>query len=294
MNSFDWNLIRTLLVTLEQGSLLGAARVLRLSQPTVSRQVAELERQLGALLFERTGRGLAPTATALLLADAARTMESGALQLARVLQGELARETGTVRLTASTPVAIYLMPTLLARMRVSLPDIRIELVASNAVSNLLRREADIAVRMVRPQQNTLIARKLGELRIGAYAHRSYLARRGTPRQIADLLRHDLIAGDTDTTVLQGFNRLGYPVGPEAFVLRCDDMIVQWRAVAAGVGIGFAPGYVARSTPEVVQVLGGVLKVPPLPMWLVVHREIRSSPRIRAVYDFLAAELPLLI
>ncbi len=291
MNSFDWNLIRTLLATLEQGSLLGAARVLQLSQPTVGRHVAELERQLGTVLFERTGRGLSPTAAALLLAEGARTMESGALQLGRVLRGELARETGTVRLSASTPVATYLLPAVLARMRQRLPGIQVELVASNAVSNLLRREADIAVRMVRPAQGTLIGRKIAEVRLGAYAHRSYLARRPAPRQLADLLQHDLIAGDSDTTVLQGCQAMGLSIDASAFALRCDDMIVQWQAVLAGLGIGFAADYVARAQPDVSAVLGGVLKIPPLPMWLVVHREIRSNPRIRSVYDFLATELP---
>ncbi len=291
MNSFDWNLIRTLLATLEQGSLLGAARVLQLSQPTVGRHVAELERQLGTVLFERTGRGLSPTAAALLLAEGARTMESGALQLGRVLRGELARETGTVRLSASTPVATYLLPAVLARMRQRLPGIQVELVASNAVSNLLRREADIAVRMVRPAQGALIGRKIAEVRLGAYAHRSYLARRPAPRQLADLLQHDLIAGDSDTTVLQGCQAMGLSIDASAFALRCDDMIVQWQAVLAGLGIGFAADYVARAQPDISAVLGGVLKIPPLPMWLVVHREIRSNPRIRSVYDFLATELP---
>lgn len=291
MNSFDWNLIRTLLATLEQGTLLGAARVLQLSQPTVGRHVAELERQLGTLLFERTGRGLTPTAAALLLADAARTMESGALQLGRVLGGELARETGTVRISASTPVATYLLPAVLVRMRQRLPGIQVELVASNAVSNLLRREADIAVRMVRPAQGTLIGRKIAEVRLGAYAHRSYLARRPAPRRLADLLQHDLIAGDTDTTVLQGCKAMGLPVDAANFALRCDDMIVQWQAMVAGLGIGFAADYVARGQADVAPVLGGILKIAPLPMWLVVHREIRSNPRIRSVYDFLATELP---
>ena len=291
MNTFDWNLVRTLLAVLEQGSLLGASRVLKLSQPTVGRQVAELERQLGISLFERSGRGLTPTASALLLADAARSMESGALQLAQVLRSDLQDASGTVRLTASTPVATYLMPPLLARMREALPGIAIELVASNTVKNLLRREADIAIRMVRPEQNNLIARKIGEVRLGAYASKRYLARRGMPRQPADLLKHDLIAGDSDTAVLEGLRKLGHPVDLACFALRCDDLAVQWQSVIAGLGIGFAGAYLARSEPDVAPVLEGALKIPPLPMWLAVHRELRSSPRIRSVYDFLAAELP---
>ncbi|QTN30361.1 LysR family transcriptional regulator [Rhodoferax sp. AJA081-3] len=292
--NFDWSLIRSFLAALDQGSLLGAARVLKTSQPTLGRHIAELESQLGVVLFERTGRGLVPTATALQLADAAREMEAGALQLTRTLTGAQAQTMGTVRITASQPVAAQLLPPLLAQMRQALPDIQVELVASNQVSNLLRREADIAVRMVRPDQGTLVAKKIGSVALGAYAHRSYLARRSTLRQPGDLLQHDLIGSDTDLAILQGFQAMGYAVGPEAFALRTDDLVVQWQAVRAGLGIGFVADYMARAEPDVLPVLRGQLPIPPLPMWLAVHREIRTNARIRAVYDFLADGLPDLL
>ena len=287
---FDWSLIRSFLAALDQGSLLGAARQLKTSQPTLGRHIAELESQLGVVLFERTGRGLVPTATALQLADAAREMEAGALQLTRTLTGAQSQATGTVRITASVPVAVQLLPPILARMRLVLPDIQVELVSSNQVSNLLRREADIAVRMVRPEQGSLVAKKIGGVRIGAYAHRNYLARRSPLRELADLLQHDLIGNDADLSVLRGFQAMGYAVGPEAFALRTDDFIVQWQAVRAGLGIGFFADYMARTDPDVAPVLPGVLKIPELPMWLAVHREIRTNRRIRAVYDFLADAL----
>ncbi len=290
-HGFDWSLIRSFLAALDQGSLLGAARVLRRSQPTVGRHITELEGQLGVVLFERTGRGLVATAIALQLAQAARAMEAGAHQLARALSGSQTQTTGTVRITASVPVAVQLLPPLLARMRLSLPGIQVELVSSNQVSNLLRREADIAVRMVRPDQASLIARKIGDVGLGAYAHRSYLARREPIRKPVDLFRHELIGSDADTAILLGFRALGYPVTRDAFVLRTDDFIVQWRAVQAGLGVGFLADYMTRAQPDVVRVLPGLLKIPPLPMWLAVHREIRSNRRIRAVYDFLADALP---
>lgn len=290
-HGFDWSLVRSFLAALDQGSLSGAARVLRSSQPTVGRHIAELESQLGVVLFERTGRGLVPTATALQLCDAARGMEAGALQLARALAGAQAQTRGTVRITASVPVAVYLLPPLLARMRQALPDIQIELVSSNQVSNLLRREADIAVRMVRPDQSSLIARKIGHVGLDAYAHRKYLARRGALRQPTDLLQHELIGSDADTAILQGFQAMGYAITRDAFALRSDDFIVQWQAVRAGLGVGFCADYMARDEPDVMRVLPGLLKVPPLPMWLAVHREIRTNRRIRAVYDFLAEALP---
>jgi len=294
LKNFDWSLIRSFLAAIDSGSLLGAARTLQITQPTVGRHVAELESQLGVVLFERTGRGLAPTPMALKLAVAARNMEAGALQLTSALSGMQTQSGGTVRITASAPVATYLMPTVLAALRQAQSEIQVELVASNLVSNLLRREADIAVRMVRPDQSSLVARKLGEVGVGAYAHRSYLARNGIPRVQSDLLQHALVGGDTDTTILHGFEALGFPLAREAFVLRSDDLVVQWQAVRAGLGVGFCAHYVARTDAEVVRLLPQALKIPPIPMWLAVHREIRTNQRIRRVFDFLADALPPLI
>ena len=294
MNTFDWNLVRSFLAVLDAGSLLGAARTLHTSQPTVGRHVAELESQLGAVLFERTGRGLVPNATALQLAASARGMESSAVALARTLSGVQTQPAGSVRITASVPVAVALLPPVLAQMREALPDIQVEVVSSNQISNLLRREADIAIRMARPEQGSLIAKKMGNVALGAYAHRRYLQTRPALHQPEDLLQHTLIGSDADTSILRGFAAMGYPVGRDAFALRTDDFIVQWKAVVAGLGIGFLADYIVRDDPDVLPVLRGTLKVPVLPMWLAVHREIRTNPRIRAVYDFLAQRLPAII
>lgn len=288
--NFDWRLVRSFLAALEQGSLLGAARVLKASQPTVGRHVAELEAQLGVLLFERTGRGLLPTPMALRLAASARAMESGADQLARSVSGAEAGISGSVRITASQPVACYLLPPILAQMRQALPEVQVELVASNAVSNLLRREADIALRMVQPGQTSLVARRIGKVTISAYAQRDYLRRRGTPRQMADLLGHELVGSDRDETMLRGFASFGFPVAREAFAFRSDDLIAYWEAVRAGLGVGFLADYLARGDSGLVPLLP-MIKIPPLPIWLTVHREIRTSRRIRAVYDFLSQAVP---
>jgi DNA-binding transcriptional LysR family regulator len=288
---FDWSLVRSFLATLDQGSLLGAAKALHASQPTLGRHIAELERQLGVVLFERTGRGLVPTATALRLADAARGMAESADQLARTLTSAHAKKSGTVRISASTPVAVQLLPPILSQMRQALPDIQVEVVASNTVSNLLRREADIAVRMVRPDQASLVAKKIGDVAVGAFAHRAYLARRRPIRQPMDLVGHELIGSDTDTAILEGFKAMGYEATRDLFALRTDDLILQWQAVRAGLGIGFVASYMARTDADVVQVLPDMLRIPPLPMWLVVHREIRTSQLMRSVFDFLAQALP---
>mgnify|MGYP006193210567 CR=1 FL=1 len=287
---FNWNLVPAFLAAHEHGSLLAAARALGSSQPTVGRHISELEAQLGTVLFERTGRGLAPTPAGLRLAEAARAMESGALALLSSVGTSRSTLEGTVRISASQPVACVLLPPLLAQMRQTLPGIQVELVASNAVSNLLRREADIALRMVRPVQASLVARRIGQVALSACAHRDYLARRGTPAEPADLLQHDLVGNDQVMDIPRGFAALGHDVPRERLVLRTDDLMAYWSAVRAGMGIGFVADYLLRTDPAVQRVLPQ-LRIPPLPIWLTVHREIRSSARIRAVYDFLAQAVP---
>ena len=264
------------------------ARLAQVHQP--GRHIAELEAQLGVLLFERTGRGLLPTPTALQLAESARAMDNAANQLARSVSGADAGISGTVRISASQPVACYLLPPILAQMRLALPDVQVELVASNAVSNLLRREADIALRMVQPDQASLVVKRVAKITLGAYAHRDYLRRRGTPKQPQDLLNHDLVGNDRDEAIVKGMAGFGLPVTRESFAFRCDDLIAYWQAVRAGLGIGFVADYLAATDKEVVAILP-MIKVPPIPIWLTVHREIRTSRRIRAVYEFLAQALP---
>jgi DNA-binding transcriptional LysR family regulator len=288
--TFDWTLVRSFLAALEHGSLLGAARALQSSQPTLGRHIAELEAQLGATLFERTGRGLVPTQMAQRLAEAARQMEMGAMAMARAASGAQGELAGRVRISASQPVACILLPPILMQMRLALPDVAVELVVSNQVSNLLKREADIALRMVQPDQGSLIAKRVGQVRLGTYAHQDYLRRRGTPRQPNDLLNHDVISGDRNDQVERGIRAMGYEIDPARFVLRTDDLIAYSAAIRAGMGIGFIADYVGQSDPQLVSLLPA-LKLPSIPMWLVVHREIRSSRRIKAVYDFLAQAVP---
>jgi DNA-binding transcriptional LysR family regulator len=291
MNSeFDWSLIQSFVAVLRHGSLLAAARHLKASQPTIGRHIAELERQLGVALFERTGRGLVPTDMALRLADAARAMDAGAQQLARQLTDSDQTLAGSVRISASQPVACHLLPPVLLQMRQSMPGVRVELVVSNEVSNLLRREADIALRMVAPEQSSLIARRVGAVELTACAHVDYLRRFGTPRQVKDLITHELIGGDLRNEIMEGLVRHGVPVTDAHFALRTDDLIASWQAIRAGLGIGFASQYLVRNDPQI-EALLPTLKIPSLPVWLVVHREIRGNPRIKAVFDYLAAAVP---
>ena len=286
----DWALVRSFIAVADAGSVSAAARATQGHQPTLSRHLAELEAQLGVALFERTGRGVRPTAAGLEVLPAARQMQAAAEALARSVTRGREATRGTVRITASQVVATWLLPSLVAEFQRAEPEIAIEIVSSNAVQNLLRREADIAIRMVRPDQGSLIARKVGEVILGAYAHADYLAVHGVPRTPAQLLGHRLIGYDRDDAILRGFARMGIALTPAHFVVRTDDQVANAQLVAAGAGIGFAADYLAALWPDVRQVLPD-LPIPPLPCWLTVHRELRGNGVVKRVYDFLADAIP---
>lgn len=285
----DWSQIQSFATVAEHGSLSAAARVLGSSQPTLSRHIAALEATLGARLFDRDQRGMVPTAAGLDLLEHATQMADAAARFAMVGGGQAPETGGTVRITASQVVATYTLPPLLTALRTAYPDISVELVASNTTDNLLRREADIALRMYRPTQEDVIAKHVADLPLGAYAAHSYIARRGTPQTLADLVDHDVIGYDRSTLILDGFANAGLPVRPDFFAFRSDDQVVCWEMVVAGFGIGFGQIPMAEADPRVVRVSGDA-PVGTMPMWLTAHAELRTTPRIRRVFDWLAAHL----
>jgi DNA-binding transcriptional LysR family regulator len=193
-----------------------------------------------------------------------------------------------VRVTASEIVSAYLLPGLLRGLRDRHPEIQIELVASNALENLLEREADIALRMLRPRQSGLVARRLADQPLGLYAHRDYLQAHGRPTA-ANMLRHQWIGHDRSDALLRGFRDAGYRVDKQLFGFRCDNLIVGWQAVLVGLGIGVGMRRVAALSPVLARVLPSVT-IPPLPLWITAHRELRGTPRLKIVFDFLAEAL----
>ena len=285
----DWDHLRVFVGVAEHGSLSAAGRELNISQPTVGRHIQALEDSLGVRLFQRTVRGLDLTDTGRDLLEHGREMAAAADRLALAAAGREAAVSGTVRVTASAFVATLTLPEIIADLRLAHPEIEIELVASDATENLLQREADIAVRMYRPRQVDVITRKVSELSLGVYAANSYLSRRGTPRELNDLLAHDIVGYDRDETILQGFAAVGVDVDRHFFVARCDDQVAYWHLVVAGVGIGFSQVRIGDAEPLVSRVLPG-FAIPPLPVWLTAHAGLRTNPRVRRVFDFLAERL----
>jgi DNA-binding transcriptional LysR family regulator len=284
----DWGLLRAFLEVADKGSLSAAAAALGSSQPTLSRQIAQLEAQLGQPLFERTTRGVRLTGAGAAMRAPAERMREQARQLAMVAAGRSQTIAGTVRVTASEIFSAYVLPELLAGLRRAHPEIQIELVASNTLENLLERDADIALRMVKPTQSALIARRLADQPLGLYAHRDYVSRHGMPTQ-ASMMQHQWVGYDRSDQMLRGFRAAGFRVTRELFGFRCDDQVVAWQAVLAGLGIGAVTQRVAALSPQVVRVLPKV-PIPPMPMWITAHSELRGTPRLKIVFDALASAL----
>jgi len=282
-----WELYRSFLAVVREHSLSGAARSLGLTQPTLGRHIAALEAALRVPLFTRSRAGLQPTPGALALVPHAEAMASAASALERAASGEAHEERGAVRVTASEMIGVEVLPACLAPFRQRHPHIAIELVLSNRPQDLLRREADIAVRMVKPTQGALTARKLGSLRVGLHAHPRYIAAHGAPRSLAELHQHPLIGYDKAPS-LQRVPKLGLTVSREQFAFRCDSDIGQYAALRAGFGIGLCQLALARRdglVPLFADVVGFDMGV-----WLVMHHDLKSSRRIRLLFEHLADAL----
>ncbi len=289
-HGLDWSLIPSFLATAEAGSLSGAARQMGISQPTVGRHIADLEAVLGVRLFDRTSSGLRITEVGLSLVENAQVMHERAESLRRIAEGRAEAIDGSVRITASEMVAVYMLPDILADLHLEEPRIKIDVVASMTAENLLLREADIALRMFRPEQNDVITRHVSDLRVGMFAHPDYLARRGTPASLTELTGHSFIGFDRIDVIIRGFRRVGVEIDRDFFAFRCDSQSAGWEMAKAGFGIGFGPAFLGHRD-GLVQVLAEIKDEPlDLPIWLTAHRDLRHSRRIRFVYDFLARRL----
>ncbi len=284
-----WELYCSFLEVVRDGSLSGAARRLGTTQPTIGRHIAALEADLNLALFTRSPRGLQPTEAALDLLPHAKAMEAAAAAMIRAASGDSRAAQGTVRLTASEIAGCEILPPILASFRRQYPRIALELVLSNRNEDLLRRDADIAVRMVRPTQQALLAQRIGLIPIGLYAHESYLAAFGAPASMADLGAHCVIGFDQDD---RSFRSVGGAAGRftrEAFGFRCDSDPAQLAALRAGVGIGGCQTGIAARMPELIRLFPTEIAFT-LEMWLVMHQDLKGNRRVRLLFDVLRAAL----
>lgn len=285
----SWEWYRSFLHVAQAGSLTGAARTLGLSQPTLGRHIDQLEAALGLRLFTRSPEGFAPTDAGRALLPHATTLASAAAALRRTASGVGEGVRGAVRISASEVIGVEVLPPILAAVQREHPQLELELVLSNSADDLLQREADIAVRMFRPAQQALLARRVGAVELGLFAHADYLAARGAPRAMAQLAGHALIGFSQDNDFIRGLRSRLPDSAWGHFTFRSDSNLAQLAAIRAGLGIGVCQVALAARGGPLVRVLARHF-APRLDTWVAMHGDLRHSSGCRAVFDALAAGL----
>jgi len=284
MNS-NWSLINSFLVVSEQGSLSAAARQLGVSQPTLSRNIQSLEVSTGLNLFKRTTQGLELTVEGSKLIDAARQMNSASELFDRQASGLSTELEGDVRISVNEIVGIYLLPPAIAAFREMHPGVHIDIVISNQVSSLSKRDADIALRMFRPEQPDLVVRRLPDLPLGFYAHRDYVQRYGEPSSMEVFNEHTVIGFDESLEFINAAAEFGYKLSRDDFSLRSDNLLAQISLCRSGAGIMAMHSEMAKQWTELVPVMKWI-ELPPLEFWLVCHSDVQYNSRIRELMHFL--------
>ncbi|KZL20706.1 HTH-type transcriptional regulator GltC [Pseudovibrio axinellae] len=287
--SFDWNQARAFLVTAEEGSLSAAARALGLTQPTLGRQVSALEAELGVTLFERVGRSLTLTQSGLELLGHVKAMGEAANRISLTASGQSQGIDGHVCISASDAVSSYILPPILKQLREAAPGIEIEVLATNSVSDLQQREADIAIRHVRPEQPDLIAKLVRESFARFYASKAYLNKNGRPQTIDDFVGHEFIGFDRPDRFLKHFSEIYLPLTTQNFKLTTMSGVVGWELARNDLGIIIMLEDIGRNFEDMEQVIPSFEPFP-VPIWLATHRELHTSRRIRLVFDLLSEAL----
>ncbi len=284
--SFDWNQVRAFLATAEEGSLSAAARALSLTQPTLSRQVAGLETDLGVTLFERGHRTMELTESGMALLEHVRSMGEAATRVSLAATGRSELIDGHVSVTMTDGFAMQHLPTIVERVHAKAPGIEIEVIAANESLDLLRREADIAIRHARPEHADLIATHLGDTSAHFYAAKQYLDNHGRPQSPIELAQHQFVGFESPTRLLELFNGVGIPVTSDRFKVYSASGIAILALIEGGLGVGIVTRDVAETRPNL-EMLVPSLPPFPVPVWLITHRELRTSRRIRLVFDTIA-------
>ena len=287
--NFDWNRARSFLVTAQEGSLSGAARALDMSQPTLGRQVAALEKELGVILFERVGYKFMLTPNGLALLEHVQVMADAASKVSLAASGQSQSVEGTVCISASEVHAVFLLPPIIAKLRRLAPKIRIEIVATSKVSDLRQREADIAIRNFRPTQLELISKKVKDSLAHFYASNAYIESLGSAVDLDRLNKADFISFDPSGMLITRLNAMGLKLTKDNFPISTESYLTHWELVKQGLGIGIMPEEIGDAEPKVARVSVDIDPIA-FPIWLTTHRELNTSRKVRMVFDLLAQEL----
>jgi DNA-binding transcriptional LysR family regulator len=283
-----WETQRAFLAVLRTGSLSGAARLLGIAQATARRRIEALEQSVGVSLFIRSPSGLLPTETARELIGHVEAMALAANAFNRAASADVAQTSGTVRLTAGKLLGVEILPPMLRRLRQQHPQLALELNVSNRLQTLSQQEADVAVRIRRPTEASVVARKVGDLHVGLYATPELLAEQGVPETVEDLRRFPLIGPDRHGGEIEFLCARGFDCSAEHTAIRTDDHLAQWAALRAGLGIGVSFRQLAQRH-GLVRVLPGQVDFT-VDVWIAMHQDMRRVQRVSAVFDGLGADL----
>jgi DNA-binding transcriptional LysR family regulator len=286
---FDWNHARAFLVTAEEGSFSAAARILGTTQPTLGRQVAALEKELDLILFDRIGKTLALTQIGIELVDYVREMSDAASKLSITASGQSHKLDGEVSISAIDSIAALWLPPIIKKLRVMYPSIKITVIASNQVSNLIQREADIAIRHVESTQQDLITKRVCNAAARLYGATNYLDALGRPLTIDKLNKADFAGSNRKADKKEFLLKYGLTITEENFSLVSENHLVQWENVKFGITLGMMMEVIGDKEPLVERVMQDSEFIL-IPIWLVAHKQLRTSKRIRAVYDVLSDSL----
>ncbi|MEO0370788.1 MAG: LysR family transcriptional regulator [Pseudomonadota bacterium] len=291
--SFDWNQVRAFLATAEEGSFSGAARALKTTQPTIGRQIDGLEKALDVMLFQRSVRGPVLTDVGRELLTHVRLMGETATLISTIAAGQSQEVTGEVALSATDLASATILPSLLHGLREVAPALHLRIVSSNDITNLLQRDADIAIRHVRPKEGDLIARHIGDFGANLYAATTYLEKAGRPKTLRDLADHTFVGSPDNEQLISILRDKGIPIRSENFAISSENGVVLWELLKAGYGMTFMPEHLGETAHGVERVIPDLPSLE-FPIWLVTHRELKTSHRIRVVFDLLARELTEMI
>jgi DNA-binding transcriptional LysR family regulator len=288
-DELDWSWCRSFLGVMRRGSFSAAARHLGVAHPTVRRHVLDMERHLGAPLFVRSPAGLEPTDTARAVRPAAEAMEAAAEHLVRAGSAPAEAVAGTVRITASEIMGTEVLPPLLSRLRREHPGLVFELALTDALEDMLRHDADIAIRMVRPTQVDLVAQRVGVVELGLYATQEWIEAHGVPRSLAGLLKSGGLVGyDRGQGLIDALRDAGTGAARADFGFRSDSTLAQLAAVRAGLGAGVVQVPLAAREPTLRRILPAMSR--PLEIWLTTHPDVRGVARVKVVVQSLAEAL----
>jgi len=285
MNGEYWHLVHSFLEVAREGSLAGAARNLGVSQPTLTRDIQALEMKTQLNLFKRTTRGMLLSEEGQGLVEAATQMSNAAEMFSRQAAGFSLELKGDVRISVNEIIGTFLLPKAITVLREENPQLNVEIVISNKVSSLNKREADIAIRMFRPTQPELVSRRLPNMPLGFFAHVDYLEKYGEPKSLEEFKQHSVINADQDRAFIEGAAMLGYQFSSDDFPLRTDHLLTQINLARAGAGIIGTHIFLAKKWPELKQILVN-FPLPDLECWLVCHKDVQYNSRIRATMSFL--------